>query len=141
MKLRGIFRLAQNRTFNYIPRYYDPKKEQEEKRKKELLELVEIEKQKVIARNNPQNVVDANESAYQKNIISALNIQKREENTAKTNQSIIVMILIISCLGFWYLGTEAILFTIPSIIWVAFRMKMKRGRKYNIDDIEKETGF
>ena len=125
MRLTNIFRLPRHKTFNYIPRYYDAKKEQEEKRKKELLELVEIEKQKVIAENNQENVKYDYESDYQRTISSAFNRKQKEKIAMNTNQLLIVGVLVGGCVLFWNFGTQGILFAIAGIVWVAFRMRMK----------------
>ena len=134
MKLRSIFRLAQNRTFNYIPRYYDPKKEQDEKRKKELLELVEIEKQKVIAEKNSENHLNNHtkniededyESDYERTISSAFNRKRKEKIAINTNQLLLVGVLVGGCLLFWNFGTLGVLFTIIGVVWIVFRMKMR----------------
>ncbi len=130
MKLTNIFRLPRHKTFNYIPRYYDAKKEQEEKRKKELLELVEIEKQKMAIENNQQNnqknTLEDYESDYQRTISSAFNRKQKEKIAINTNQLLIIGVLVGGCVLFWNFGTQGILFAIAGIVWVVFRMRMKK---------------
>ena len=148
MKLTNIFRLPSHKTFNYIPRYYDAKKEQEEKRKKELLDLVEIEKQrKLLEEKQVENQTQGDKKGYQQEyeknyqqiIGKAYNIREREKIAINANQSIILVILVATCFGFWYFGTYTLWFIFPSLAWVVFRMKMKRGRKYDIlDDLTGE---
>lgn len=127
MKLTNIFRLPRHKTFNYIPLYYDAKKEQEEKRRKELLELVETEKQKITTENNGlQDNQNDYESDYQRTISSAFNRKQKEKISVNTNQLLIIGVLVGACVLFWNFGTQGILFAIAGIIWVVFRMRMKK---------------
>ncbi len=138
MRLTSIFRLPKYKTFNYIPRYYDAKKEQEEKRKKELLELVEAEKQKKFTEENQVNQLNnikkdyadsyenSYDSDYQRTISSAFNKKEKEKIAVNTNQLLIMGVLVVSCVLFWNFGTQGILFAVAGVIWIVFRMRMKK---------------
>jgi hypothetical protein len=109
MKLPSLLRLPKNKRFNYVPRYYDPVKDEiEEKESKFRRELSE-EGRRITKRPSISEV-------YRR--------RSRVERKGDLRQIIFILTFTVIIFGYLYIGNYVfyfLLILIPAYIWARFR--------------------
>lgn len=111
MRIPSIFRLPRHQRFNIEPRFYDPVKEDLDKRTSRIRQELKLERE---GKGNPNS------------IRSAFAQRRKEHKSANMTQLLMVLIIAIALGGFVFYGASVYLFLL-FLIPVYIFLKRKRA--------------
>ena len=95
MIFRGLIKLPAHKQFNYIPRYYDKEKDEQDARRKKRAEALGVE----LKESNPKAT-----STIRKGAIKSYYHKKQEESKKISNTRAIIIILVLLLIAVYLLS-------------------------------------